>query len=95
MDDFRQPPPKPDPNRWSTNKRVKVLGENIFGTKIREADGAKKVRPGDPNSTSAKTERPPENPDKRMRAAIKTGVIDESFLSYMRYVKSGRGSTDI
>lgn len=43
-----------DPTRFSTNKRVKVLGENIFGTEVLEAAGAKTVRPGEANATSAK-----------------------------------------
>lgn len=32
----------------------KELGKNIFGTALREAGGSKKIRPGDPNTTSAK-----------------------------------------
>ena len=47
--------PPLDPKRHSTNKRVKPLGENIFGTAVREADGAKRVKVGEDNTTSART----------------------------------------
>lgn len=46
--------PPLDPKRHSTNKRVKPLGENIFGTPVLTAEGSKRVKVGDPNSTSAK-----------------------------------------
>lgn len=46
--------PPLDPKRHSTNKRVKPLGENIFGTPVLTAEGSKRVRPGDDNTTSAK-----------------------------------------
>lgn len=45
--------PPLDPRRHSTNKRVKALGENIFGTPVLTAEGSKRVRVGDKNTTSA------------------------------------------
>lgn len=82
---------RPDePNRksttdWSTNKRVKPLGENIFGTKKVDAEGAKKIRPGDESSTSAKSVEATEtvNEEKSRKKQEWRETMD-SFLSEAR-----------
>lgn len=48
-------PPR-NPERRQTYKRVKPLGENIFGAPYLTAEGSKRVKPGDPNTTGAKVQ---------------------------------------
>lgn len=91
--------PPLDPNRHSTNKRVKPLGENIFGTPVLTAEGSKRVKPGDPNTTSARTMGPGETPrqrwdrekEERARALEATKQQKESYLSEARAKLLKRG----
>ena len=74
--------PPLDPRRWSTNKRVKPLGENIFGTEVVTAEGPKRVRPGDPNTTSARMMGPGETVEQtnaRLEAEARAKRLEESF----------------
>ena len=83
---------KPDPNRHSTNKRVKALGENIFGTPALTAEGSKRVRPGDPNSTSANFVSAGETVNQQ-KARERTEALagQESFLNEARRKLFERG----
>lgn len=93
MDTTDKHPPA-DPKRWSTNKRVKALGENIFGTKVLEAAGAKRVRPGDGNATSANFQPAGETELQRQaREARELALRKESFLSEQQNVQRKRGYT--
>lgn len=65
---------KADPKRWSTNKRVKAKTTKSFGATVVKATGPKSVRPGDKNATSAKTEKPLENPANKKVAAAMLGA---------------------
>lgn len=83
---------KPDPNRWSTNKRVKPLGENIFGTPALTAEGSKRVRPGDENSSSAKFVVAGETvSQQRERERSEWLAAQESFLNEARRKLFERG----
>lgn len=89
----------PDPQRFSTNKRVRPLGENIFGTEVRKASGAKTVRPGDAEATSAKVVPKGETANQRnarreqeARQANDNLLIErESFLTEARKKIFSRG----
>jgi len=74
--------PPLDPKRHSTNKRVKPLGENIFGTPVLTAEGAKRVKVGDPNTTSARTMGPGETvaqANARLEAEARAKRMEEAF----------------
>jgi hypothetical protein len=91
--------PPLDPNRHSTNKRVKPLGEQIYGTAYKEAAGAKRISPGEDNTTSAKFMGPGETGEQRTEreyAAAKKVISDEeakqeSYLSDARKKLLGQG----
>jgi hypothetical protein len=68
----------------------KNLGENIFGTSVRKAAGAKTVRPGDPNTTGANVVKPYETIGMAVDRAVKTGVINPSMLGMMEQLRRGK-----
>lgn len=89
--------PPLDPNRHSTNKRVKALGENIFGTKIREAEGAKRVRPGDPKegfmpAGESTTQAWTRNKNEKAAQRQAVDMLQESFLTEKQKELAKRGS---
>lgn len=49
--------PPLDPRRHSTNKKIKAKPYKPFGTAVKVAEGAKRVKVGDKNTTSAKTDK--------------------------------------
>ena len=66
--------PPLDPKRWSTNKKVKPKSSRPLGTSVKTASGSKTVRVGGKNTTSAKTEKPLENPANKKVAAAMLGA---------------------
>jgi hypothetical protein len=71
---------------------VKPLGEAIFGSPVMTADGSKRVRPGDPNDTSA--EFVPAGETVRQRnermAAERRAKIDEAYAEQESYLNEAR-----
>lgn len=67
-------------------KPKKRLGENIFGTAVKVASGAKTVRPGDPNTTGARVVLPSLTAEQQwqadwMRRLTEAAKHNESMLS--------------
>jgi hypothetical protein len=93
---------KPGQKRISTThtsetgaKREKALGENIYGpgAKKVDAEGAKKIRPGDKNSTSANFDEAAETiAEGRARRRREQNLEKDSFLSEARKKILDRGS---
>ena len=81
------------------SKRVKPLGENIFGTPYLTAEGSKRVRPGEPNATGSKQQglaetarqRWDREETERQQAAEDKRQARESFLGEARSKLLKRG----
>jgi len=84
--------PPLDPKRWSTNKKVKAKPYKPLGVGVKTATGPKRVKVGDKNTTSAKSEKPPENPANKKFAK---SVSDQKVYQDLYYdtLKSRRGFT--
>lgn len=84
-------PPR-NSERRQTHKRVKPLGENIFGAPYLTAEGSKRVKPGDPNTTGAKVQEASETLRQRwIREEDEQREKLESFLSDARRQMLKRG----
>lgn len=76
--------PPLDPNRWSTNKRVKAKTTTSVGTAYKTASGSKRIKPGSASTTSAKTAKAYETKAMSMKKDLKKGLIDRDKLKDMK-----------
>ena len=92
--------PPLDPKRWSTNKKVKAKPYKPLGVGVKTATGPKRVKVGDKNTTSAKTEKAGETELQRRKRLASEAVgkrvwEEESAKEKVRKKVFSKGATKL